>query len=75
MKQAVAAQKRRTITARKLIRAELDLDFFCIGGRNGALVVADVPKRVNVFQGFADILKNPADRISAMSTSSPSDVK
>jgi hypothetical protein len=62
MKQAVAAQKRRTITARKLTRAELDLDFFCIGGRNGALVVAYAPGRVNMFRSFPDVVRQSERR-------------
>jgi hypothetical protein len=52
MKQAVAAQKRRTSKARETTRAELELAFFCIAGEMGALVVAYGPERVNVFRSF-----------------------
>jgi hypothetical protein len=58
MKQAVAAQKRRTSKARETTRAELELAFFCIAGEMGALVVAYGPERVNVFRTFPDVVRH-----------------
>jgi len=55
MKQIIAAQNKTTSKARGLIRAELEMDFFCIAvGKIGAPLVFDMRRTVNIFNVFSD---------------------